>query len=410
MPTETAQTEIANPYQRRNQNIYLISTLLQTIGGGLCAQGYIQSYLLQSGMSASNIGLYGSLSQIFSVCAYLLFTWHKPKGGYLRGYLTGRIVYSVYPLFLLSAGAFAGNIPMMLGAVCIAAGICGFANASAFACQNCMIPLLFSRKNFGILQGRSGLIGGILTTIISLAAGAVLGNGDVRIGYICFFAGGAALFLISALSASFYRLAPMPENVRREAAAKVSLRAVFNRPFLFLMLPHFLRGIGAAGLYYFVYLSLQNISLSAMENSMLVTFSVAANVLSCLIFMRAIRMGIKTGKLVQYSMYICSAMLMLTIFNHNNILFFVLYFVEQIAINIVGHLVPVGVMRSTRTEDLPLVTPVRMMMINFANSFFTFLYGNLFAFLPAAGLMLFSAVAYCCSGILFRRQFTDWAG
>ena len=41
MPTETAQTEIANPYQRRNQNIYLISTLLQTIGGGLCAQGYM---------------------------------------------------------------------------------------------------------------------------------------------------------------------------------------------------------------------------------------------------------------------------------------------------------------------------------------------------------------------------------
>lgn len=410
MTAEIIQTEYSNPNSRRNQLIYLASSLMQTVGSGLCAQGYVQAYLLQCGLNSSDIGLYGSLIQISSVAAYLLFAWHKPKGGYLGGYITGKLIYCLYPLLLLSAGAFAGNIPMMLGAMCLAASISGFTNARAFACQNCMVPLLFPRKIYGILQGRSGIIGGILTTLLSLTAGAVLSRIDARIGYICFFSGGTVLFLLSALLAPLYRLSPMPQENAQEERLRHPLKAMLNRDFFLLMFPHFLRGIGEAGFYYFIYVSLRQITLSSMENSLLVSVAVAGNVLGCLIFTRAIQLGVKTGKLVQYGIIVSASMLILTTCNTSNLLFFALYFVQQIAATIVGLLIPVGVMRSTRTEDLPLITPVRMVLINSANFLFTFLYGHLFALLPPLCMMGFSAAAYFIAGMFFRRQFTDWAG
>lgn len=408
--SSAAPTEIYNPHEKRNQNIYLIGKMLETIGMGLCSQGYVQAYLMGNGMSSGDLGVYGAFSQVFSIGAYLLFTFHKPTKGYLRGYLTGRILYSLYPLILLAAGIFAGNIPMMLGAVCISAGISGYMNASAFACQNCMIPMLFSRKDFGILQGRSGLIGGILTTIISMLASFILSKSDETIGYIAFFAGGAFVFLISALSAVLYKMAPVPMEVEEKTNAKFSAKAIFNKHFMYLMAPHFLRGIGGGGFYYFIYVALQNITLTPMENSLLVTVSVAGSFISCIIFTKAIKMGVKTGVLVQYSQYICIATLLLTTYNKNNIVFFVLYFIEQIAFNIVGYLVPVGVMRSTKTEDLPLVTPIRMIMVNGGNSLSTFLWGQMFAFFPAIFMMGISCIAFAGSAQLFRKQLTDWAG
>ena len=111
MSAAASTTEIYNPHATRNEWIYLIGKMLETIGMGLCSQGYVQSYLMGNGMSSGDLGIYGSFSQIFSIGAYLLFTFHKPTKGYLRGYLTGRIIYSIYPLILLAAGIFAAGRP-----------------------------------------------------------------------------------------------------------------------------------------------------------------------------------------------------------------------------------------------------------------------------------------------------------
>ena len=409
MFTRMIGARIPSAREGRNQLIFLVSALMQTVGSGLCAQGYVQAYLLQSGLSSASIGLYGSLSQIASVAAYLLFAFHQPKGGYLGGYITGRVLYAFYPLLLLSAGIFAGNVPLMLGAMCLAASISGFTNARAFACLNCMVTMLFPRKDYGLLQGRSGIIAGILTTVLSMIAGALLSRIEARLGYICFFTAGTVLFLLSALLAPMYRLSsPLEEKGTSEKKEKAKIQ--WNRQLFYQMFPHFLRGIGEAGCYYFIYVSLQRITLSPLENSLLVSVAVSGNVLGCLIFTRAIRMDVKTGKVVQYGILLSSAMLLVTTLNSNHLIFFAVYFLQQVAATIVGQLVPVGVVRSTRTEDLPIITPFRMVLINAANSTCTFLYGQLFPFLPAVCMMGFSAAAYCIAGIFFRRQFTDWAG
>lgn len=161
------------------------------------------------------------------------------------------------------------------------------------------------------------------------------------------------------------------------------------------------RGIGEAGCYYFIYVSLQRITLSPLENSLLVSVAVSGNVLGCLIFTRAIRMDVKTGKVVQYGILLSSAMLLVTTLNSNHLIFFAVYFLQQVAATIVGQLVPVGVVRSTRTEDLPIITPFRMVLINAANSTCTFLYGQLFPILPAVCMMGFSAAALLHCGNLF---------
>lgn len=109
--------------------------------------------------------------------------------------------------------------------MCLAASISGFTNARAFACLNCMVPMLFPRKDYGLLQGRSGIIGGILTTVLSLIAGALLSRIEARLGYICFFTGGTVLFLLSALLAPLYRLSsPLEEKGTSEKKEKAKIK------------------------------------------------------------------------------------------------------------------------------------------------------------------------------------------
>jgi hypothetical protein len=45
------------PIGEAKQSALLLVSLLYTVGYGLCAEGYLQEFMLQSGLSAAAIGL-----------------------------------------------------------------------------------------------------------------------------------------------------------------------------------------------------------------------------------------------------------------------------------------------------------------------------------------------------------------
>ena len=393
--------------ESKNKALYVLVSLLYTVGYGLCAEGYLQAYMLQSGLSAAAIGLYGSVTQLSALAAYAIFAGYAPKNGsYRRAFVLSSTVYALYPVGFLIMGVLGGNTAMILGAMLMAAAINGFMGAFRFACENCVVPLLFARRDYGVLLGKSGMIGSALATAISLIGASVLSKIDAMIGYRVFFAIAAgALMLAACLVPAFSMELPQGETAGKQKSG-LPYRRIFTKQFMILLLPHFLRGISEAGIYYFVVVALLNITLSTLETSLIVTVGVAASMLGNFLLM-FFSSRLNTGKLVQRSIYLIAACMILVVFTRVNWLFFALYFVFKTAVNVMGNAVPVGVMRATPLEDMPLVTPVRMFVLSGTNSLCTLLFGALFERIPALCIMGFTAATLLTAGFFFRRQFTD---
>jgi hypothetical protein len=119
-------------------------------------------------------------------------------------------VYALYPVGFLIMGVLGGNTAMILGAMLMAAAINGFMGAFRFACENCVVPLLFARRDYGVLLGKSGMIGSALATAVSLIGASVLSKIDAMIGYRVFFAIAAGALM---LAACWYP--PFPWSCRR---------------------------------------------------------------------------------------------------------------------------------------------------------------------------------------------------
>jgi len=393
--------------ESKNKLLYILMTLLNTAGYSLCADGYIQAYMLENGLSAATIGLYGSVTQLSALAAYAYFAMFSPKNGSYRfSLILSSLIYAIYPVGFLVMGVMGGNIAMIIGAMLMAAAINGFFGGIRFASENCVVPLLFPRRDFGALLGKSGLIGSALATVISLIGGVVLSRIDAMIGYRVFFAAAAGVLMLAACLVPAFSLSAPKGEATPVNHAGLPFKRIFTKPFLTLLLPHFLRGICEAGVYYFVVVALLNITLSTFETSLIVTVGVAASMLGNFLLMHFSN-RLNTGKLVQRSIWVMAVCVVLIVFTKANWLFFVLYFVFKTSHNTMAQAVPVGVMRAVPLEDLPLVTPVRMFVLSGTNSLCTLLFGALFDSIAPICIMGLTAGVLLIAGHFFRRQFTD---
>ena len=55
---------LENDKIRKNVSAFFVSTIAMTIGTGFLSDGYIQSYMLETGMDEMSIGLYGTFSML----------------------------------------------------------------------------------------------------------------------------------------------------------------------------------------------------------------------------------------------------------------------------------------------------------------------------------------------------------
>jgi len=390
--------------ERRNIAIFLLFSAVFGAATNICAEGYIQAYLIGLGFGTQGIRNYGIAVQAASIAAYLLSA-RRPSGiKELKAIYAGAVLCAgIFPAALAAAGR--GMPSAALHATVLgAAALYGFLTAIRAATEFNMAPRLFARRLYGSVTGKASVIGGLVPVGISLGAGLLLRR--ERAGtYQFLFWVSAAAFLASALFVLLYRL-----EGDAQAPARVSwpdvLRSAVSPRYAARLLPHLLRGVGMAGMYYIVPSALKNISLSEGESTLLIVIPVLSTIAGSFLYMLLSRRA-KSGAITFFSVLACSLLMPPLSILSNKALFFILYLLFFVS-NIVSQLsIPTGVLRSTPDGELAFISPMRLLLMSAASSLFIFLFGLCLQAVPPVYIMLLSGAVFAACGAIYKNQFDD---
>lgn len=281
-----------------------------------------------------------------AVCAALL-----RAGGHEKNQRRSGFVHGIFPAAL--AGARAWKFPSLAAlqiVILCAAALHGFLTAARATAEFTITPRPFARGRYGSVAGKASVIGGVIPVCISLGAGFLLGQ-ESSGTYPFLFGLCAAAFALAALFACLYRLGEAPGETMQHVPLRVLAKTVAAPGYLKVLMPHFLRGIGMAGMYYIVPSALKNVSLSKSEETFLIVIPVAATVAGSFLFMLLSKQA-NTGAVTFASALACSLLMPPLVLLTGKAAFLSLYFVFFVCNMITQLSIPTGVLRSHWTAGL----------------------------------------------------------
>lgn len=382
-----------------NEGFYLIVYVFYALGTNFLAEGYVQAYLVELGMSVQQIGMYGTMGYIASLAAYLLFNFFKPKdGSYLKPMHIAALCLILFPMMLILSGLMPKLILLTIAGNAMYQFMLGF----RASCDYSVVPTLFPRSHYGALTSKCGMIGSGLAALVSVFTASLVADGDARSGYMTIFIAAAAAMTVSALAMNGYRPHPVQDTVKplENKGGKLTWQTAW------MLLPHLLRGIANGGFYYFVVVSLRKVVLTPALSSLIVTVGVLGAMAGCFVFMK-LEKRMTTGMITLIGCVLCGLCALLTSFNALPLLFFVLYFGYMAFKNLVDYAIPAGVMYSIPVEQLPFISSMRMLMTSGGTTVFIQVFSGMLEAVPAWTVMLISAAVFAFAGLIFRIQYTD---
>jgi len=387
--------------ERSNTAVYLLFAAVYGVAVNICAEGYIQARLLGLGFGTGGIRDYGIAVQAGSLAAYLLFTRLRcGPAGMKKINAAAALCMGMFPAALAAAGKLKPLAALQIVILC-AAALHGFLTAARATAEYTMAPHLFARSRYGSVAGKASVIGGVIPVCISLGAGFLLKQAEV---YAFLFGVCAAAFGAAALVACLYRLSEAPGETPPRVSLGALARTVTAPRYLKVLLPHLLRGVGMAGIYYIVPCALENIRLSKSEEPFLIVLPVAATVAGSFLYM-LLDKKMRSGAITFASVLACSLLMPLLVVLHGKAAFLCLYFLFFIC-NIVSQLsIPTGVLCSTPDAELSLISALRMLLTSAASSLFIFLFGLCLQAIAPVYVLLFSSAVFALCGGLYRKQF-----
>ncbi|MCQ2436870.1 MAG: hypothetical protein MJ099_00555 [Clostridia bacterium] len=391
--------------QARNKRLTLISDLLFVAGSGLISNAYIQSYLLARGMATQAVTLVGTIQGAVALCAYILFTFYTPKGSYKPIYIGTSLGLSLLPLGLLVSVGLKNPAAYVL--TIVAASIFSLMNAFRSSSEFSLVPYLFPRENYADILGKCGIIGCLLTAVVS-GVGSRLFAGDSGLtGYLMFFAIAFGMKIACGVVLTGLQL-QTPDDGDSVAPAKKPtpadiLRRFGDRAFLAKLFPHLLRGFGVAGFYYFSLVGLHNNTLDSSQSALLILAGMLAQLIGSFAFLRLSR-KVDIGKVTAFGIVaVCVCFVVMPLIR--GVMPFMLVYFLGAGINyIVDNAVPYGVIRFTSVNDLPIISAARMLC---TQCFYLIILRGFSGLVESNAMLLMSvcAVVYLISGLLFMRQF-----
>ena len=159
-------------------------------------------------------------------------------------------------------------------------------------------------------------------------------------------------------------------------------------------------------MYYFVVIALKNLPQSPLISSGIVAVSTCSNMLGNLFFMKTTG-RIRSGKMILCANGICAACMMIVPLGLNTAAFFAVYLIYGTANIISQAAVPVGVLQSTPTRNLPFISSARMFACSGATCIMIPIFGTWIERSRAGGVMLVAALLFVAAGICFNRQYRD---
>jgi len=365
--------------------------------------------MLNMQMSENEVALLGGLSTASALVSYFLFSVFRPKKGkYFSTHLISSLGTVIYPLCLLMSALFGGHLALAV----ILVGSASYELAAAFkgSSELAIVPHLFPRRQYGQLLGRGGSIACLLSSGISLIGAVFMKDTENNTGYLIFFSLSVLLLLISALMTSRYRSTDeAQDDAGSSNAGGVNFKQLFgylkDRDFLWRMLPHLLRGVGMAGIYYYSLIGLKNAALNPTQSLYLILVGGMASLIGNLLLIK-ISQRITSGRLVLCTIIITVTCMLIIPFVNNVLTFFIVYFISSLSTGLHDGAIPMGVLRSTPTQELGVTSALRLMISNGVNCIMMIVFGLMVETQPFLTMAISSAI-FLISAILYDIQFKD---
>ncbi|MEG0692721.1 MAG: hypothetical protein RR444_06530, partial [Oscillospiraceae bacterium] len=378
-----------------------------TVSVALTSDNYVQAFLIKSGISSFGIGMYGFFMQIFAMIAYFFLLGISPKKkGFKRKYLWSSMLLCAFPIGLILSNSIGSQKIATLLIATVAGVIFSVFLAYKNTCEYSMVSYIFEKEYYGVVLGKGGVLGGLLAFAITGFSSRLLGKLGFPMGYYFIFLVAALIFIVSALFIINLKL-HLPnheEFIEKGPSINSLLRTMLTKEYLMRLFPHFLRGMGSSGIYFFMTIAMSCIDLTENQIAVAVAIGVASITVSNLLFVFAIKY-ISVSRIVWSTNLVCGICMVVTTLNSNLYVFYILYGMLMFFYTLSQLSIPTGVLHSTKTEDMPAISAMRMLLTSAASSLFILLYGSLLKIIPAIYIMLFAATIFIICGYCYKKQF-----
>lgn len=384
---------------RRNECIYILRSLCQSVAIALCDGAYVTSFMLFIGLNNQQISTInaGMNTAMFmaSLLILLLYRWDKTGVFLVQAFSIGCILV---PGSLLAAGLVSQQYAFIL--LLVLRFIASLMSSARNSAEINAVPILFGRQRYAYLLGVSGSIGGIFTLLASLGTMWLFRRMEEAESYVGFFGMAVILMIMYAVLSFGYRRL---DSSNTGQAQLVSIRKMFSGKYLIKSIPHVVRGIGATGVVMFPMVVLSNVELTVFENTLLIPLSIVASIISSML-LTVISRYMKPGTIVMLGFLVAAFTMLTAPFITSSGIFMLMYSVLLTANTIASKSTMASVVYACEKEELSLMSSLHVLYYSLAYSPAMLAFGHYLDRLPIL-VMTLAAIFYAAGGILFHFFF-----
>ena len=384
---------------KRNERIYILRSLSQSVATGLCDGAYVTSFMLFIGLNNQQISTVnaGMNAAMFAASLLILFAyrWNKTGISLVQVFSVGCILV---PGSLLAASVISPQYAFIL--LLILRSAASLMSSARNSAEINAVPILFGRQRYAHLLGVSGSIGGVFTLLISLGTMWLFRSMNEADSYTGFFTAATALMGIYAMLSFAYRRSDGAQTVEVQP---VHIRKVLSKQYLVKSIPHVVRGIGTTGVVMFPMVVLSNVELTQQQNTLIIPLSIVASIISSMV-LTEVSKYLKPGTIVMLGFLVSSAVMITAPFIRTPITYMVLYSLMLTANTMASKSTMASVVYACEKEELSLMSSLHVLYYALAYSPAMLLFGK---YLDVAPLAVMTAAAFCygSGGILFHCYF-----
>jgi len=407
-----------NPLQRYNALWIIVAGLFSTVGTVLVVGPVFETYLVKAGLSAAQIGIYGSVGQVTSAAGMFAFvgivdrlTWR------VRAAVILSLAGTLTPLALAGLSMLSLDVQTAeaVFAAVVALAIIQQPVASFFSMVYSSLSVRALHFNIrGRLTGIQGFTGGLLALAVGFAAKNILEAGGFPRGFTVCFAVAVPFYVACALSRG--KMVELPELVRPgRSGSALPWAAIWDvlkvKEFRVLFGPNVLRGLSDGVVAFAWVMGLKRLSLpDAYAGWATMANAIAGTLLGTLaIALFVDRFG---PGLVVFAANALTAVAMVCLAATNSPLVFLgFYALSVFGSTVMGSAVPLGTYEIGPPELMGAFSGARLMLLSAGTAISLPLVGGLLGSVDALPVFAGGAILKVAGGIWywygFRRTRRD---
>ena len=381
-----------------NSKLYYTASALYTIGITFCTGTILQAYMLNIGVSESNIYLYTSLLQAIQFISIFLSLFYIDKLRKVKKIIAFCELSPLLIVFLLIYSIFA-NSGAEIFQIFLILSILSFFFTGIYGTICYRFPYeIIPMAEFGKLTATSAIISGGLSFLMSTVYSVLNSNFDFKIINGIFFILAGVCLLGAFYFTNCCREISIQENTIL-TKHKFDFSVLKNRTTHILIVPNFLRGVAVGIINLLPVIGVSMKIVDSKQVTILAGIACLSSLFGNYLFINMQEKTTLPKILIGASVAVFITLPLSIVFN-NSILFIVLYFLIITMVRTIDTVIPVSVCRVIPYNQIGSFSSIRMMLFTLGQSVSPLLMNKVlpligyFWLLIIAGLMLL----ICCGG------------